>query len=82
MDEILARKIPKNLDELRIENCKTEPSVIEKLVKMILNRSYLKRLALVNASLNPEAFNMLIELVQHSGYLIELDLSYNLMRPV
>ena len=46
---ISIRTIPYHLEELRIVNCKIASLVMSKLLNAINEKSYLKRLALVNA---------------------------------
>ena len=59
LTELLERKIPNHLEELRIENCKIEPSIATELVEAIAQKCYLTKLALVNAKFTVEAFDKL-----------------------
>ena len=81
LTNILTRKIPNQLEELRIENCKIEPSLTTALLEALNEKCYLKKLSLVNANFTVEAFNYLCDFVRESYYLEEIDLSWNHLRP-
>ena len=58
---ILHAKIPNHLEELRIENCKLTGIDTQKILEILLEQSFLKKLAFVDAGFTSEGFNMLIE---------------------
>lgn len=66
---LLERKIPNHLEELRIENCKIEPSITTALIEAINQKCYLAKLALVNAKFTVEAFDKLCLFVEESPHL-------------
>ena len=75
--KILTR--PKILfDELRLSNCRMLPQTTFELC-LLLNQVdvHLRKLSLVNASLNSESLPLLCEKVKQSKHMIELDISYN-----
>lgn len=80
IEDLLSKKLPNNLEELRIENCKIEQGVTRKLVKM-LHRSSLRKLSLVNANLLEDSFEDLCLFVDDASYLQEIDVSWNKLRP-
>ena len=73
----MERKIPNELEELRIENCTIETTVTARLLEQINNKRYLKKLGLVNANFSVNAMKYLSLFVEHAPYLIDLDLSRN-----
>lgn len=72
---LFQRKIPNHLEELRIENCKMSQEVTLNLIESIAEKSYLKKLGLVNVNINEEAFAILTEYITEST-LTELDISW------
>ena len=56
MAPILYSKIPNHLEELRIENCNMTKEVTRELLRVLTGRSFVQRLALVNADFDDEAF--------------------------
>ena len=79
--KILLRKIPNNLEELRIENCKIERTITSELIDKINHRCYLEKLGLVNANISIAAFKGLCVFIEKSPHLRDLDLSWNHIRP-
>lgn len=51
---ILMKGMPMQMDELRLINTKVAVKAIEIIVEQLVERSYLKRLSLVNASISSE----------------------------
>ena len=81
IEDLLAKKLPNNLEELRIENCRIEQGVTRQLMKM-LKRSSLRKLSLVNANLLEDSFEDLCQFVDDANYLQEIDVSWNKLRPI
>lgn len=80
--EIMERPMPKNLDELRIINCKISPVSIHKILSTLeCGNSHLRRLSLAGVGLNELGLDMLAEIVDHVRSLIDLDISWNGLRP-
>lgn len=78
LQNIVLKKIPNHLEELRIEQCFTEPNVIRSLLQSITKRCVIKKLGLVDARLNHNIVEKHIcELVLRSSFLEELDISQN-----
>jgi hypothetical protein len=61
----LALKIPTNLSELRIVNCKISSQATAMLLEGLLPTG-IRRLSLVEANLNQENFQHLIDLLEES----------------
>jgi len=61
----LELKIPTNLSELRIVNCKISSQATAMLLEGLLPTS-IRRLSLVEANLNQENFQHLIDLLEES----------------
>ena len=81
LERLLARKPPNHLEELRIEDCQIGPSVIESIVDVLSEDSYVKQLGLVKANMSAETFRSLARCVRKSAQnLTELDISSNLQR--
>ena len=74
--------MPKNLDELRIINCKISPVSIGKILSTVeCGNSHLRRLSLAGVGLNELGLDLLAEIVDHVRSLIDLDISWNGLRP-
>ena len=68
--------MPNNLSELRIVNCKISTQASALLLEGLLPTS-IRRLSLVEANLNQDNFHHLIELLEESKSLCDLDISWN-----
>jgi hypothetical protein len=78
----MERPMPKNLDELRIINSKITPISISKTLSTIeCGNSHIRRLALAGVGLNEQGLDLLAEIVDHVRSLIDLDISWNGLRP-
>eukprot|EP00347_Sterkiella_histriomuscorum_P002614 403367462 len=78
---ILKRTFPRNLEDLKITNCKIISSQTFQILKSIKENSYLRKLSLVKASLSDHCISMLCQILQSSRHLIDLDISWNSLRP-
>lgn len=58
-----------------------DQSISFQMLEILTEKSYLKRLGLVNAKLNHDSFLMLCDYVRLSNDLIEIDLSWNQLTP-
>ena len=79
INQIMKKRIPNHLEELRIESCSVSMYVIEDLMQ-ILNHTtnFLKKLGLVNANLSQPAFKLLLRFIKKGAMnLTELDLANN-----
>lgn len=81
IEEILVRKVPHHLEELRIENCKMDPSVSHEVIKLLLKKNALKKLGLVDFSLTEASFDTFCTLVDAAPYLMDVDVSWNQLKP-
>jgi hypothetical protein len=78
----MERPMPKNLDELRIINSKISPVSIHKILSTVeCGNSHLRRLSLAGVGLNELGLDLLAEIVDHVRSLIDLDISWNGLRP-
>lgn len=77
------KRIPKQLEALRIMNCfKMSTVVTSRLLDALIDKSYIKRLSLVSAQINNEiCISKLITFIKNSKFLTELDISWNGIRP-
>ncbi len=77
------KPIPHHLEELRLVHCGRLSSVVTgRLLDILIEKSPLRKLSLVNAGINDEiCLRKLSQLVQGSRQLTELDISWNRMRP-
>ncbi len=77
------KPIPHHLEELRLVHCGRLSSVVTgRLLDILIEKSPLRKLSLVNAGINDEiCLKKLSQLVQGSRQLTELDISWNRMRP-
>ena len=79
---LLKRKIPNHLEEMRLENCKIEPATTTRLLEAMLDKCFLKKVALVNCNLTAESLDLLRELLQKSSYIEEIDITWNYLKPI
>lgn len=77
----LHKRQPYHLSELCLINCKMASAEARALMDHLLC-SNLRRLSLVDANLDEESMKAIVELVARSRCLIELDISWNSLRPV
>jgi hypothetical protein len=77
------KPIPHQLEELRLVNCgKLSTIVTCRLLDFLNEKSYIKKLSLVNAGISDEiCLRKLTDLMHHSRVLTELDISWNHLRP-
>jgi len=78
--EMLKRPFPKNLEELRIVNCKISPVSTHKLLQAV-SESQLKKLSLSGAQINEAGLDLLSGMLAHLRSLMDLDISWNGLRP-
>ena len=71
---MLLRRIPHHLEELRLEHLKILPNISDQLITMLNERCSIVKLGLVDVNLNENSFNTLIEYIDYSSYLTELDI--------
>lgn len=86
LNKILERKAPNHLLELRLANCKLSRNITEEILETLTIEYQIKKLSLVNANiscsmLGGTAIKSLKNLIENSNYLVELDLSYNELKP-
>lgn len=76
------KNIPYHLEELRLVNCRVSTAASQMLLDTLIEKNFLKKLALVNASINNDsAMEKICQIVDSGRYLMELDLSWNSLRP-
>jgi hypothetical protein len=74
--------LPENLEELRFERAVMSPEAIRIILDELAQKNnYLRRFALVENNLDNKAAYALIEFIENSRYLMELDLSNNHIVP-
>ena len=78
---LLQKRLPHHLEELKIIDCKMAGSLIEQLMTTIMKQSQLRKLALVNILHSDGPFLMVVEYLQQSHHLQELDVSWSTVRP-
>jgi len=86
LHKLLERKSPNNIQELRLSNCKLTRNVTEELLDTLTIECQLKKLSLINANISCSmmggtAIGSLKSLIENSNHLIELDLSWNELKP-
>ena len=59
----MLKKFPFHLEELRIENCKIEKEVTIQLIRILNEKSYIKKLALVDIDIEDESFKEFCQMV-------------------
>jgi len=70
------------LEELRIINCKISPKSTLKILQQIdEGNCQLRKLSLAGAQINENSLALLAEIVENSRNLIDLDISWNGLRP-
>jgi hypothetical protein len=70
------------LEELRIINCKISPKSTLKILQQIdEGNCQLRKLSLEGAQINENSLALLAEIVENSRNLIDLDISWNGLRP-
>ena len=79
--DLFQRNIPNHLEELRIENCKMEPTVSEDLIKYIHEKNQFKSLGLVNINFTESTFETLVDTIVEADYLTDIDISWNALKP-
>lgn len=82
LEALLDREYPRNLEELRLVSCKTSPKVVNKLVRRLAEGCQLKRLSLVQMQFADTNFPLVQQMLNQSPFLLELDLSWNQLKPL
>ena len=80
LSEFFRRRIPKNIDELRLIECKIASSAIDDLLADLAS-SQIRKVALADAGLTESNFGHILTLVRESRDLVELDISWNSLSP-
>jgi len=78
---VLKRKMPSNLDELHLIDCKISWKTSLALVTNLKQKCYLRKLSLVKASLNEFSIKVLGEALKQMKTLTDLDISWNQLVP-
>ena len=75
----LVSKKNTHLDELRLSNCRMRPEITIEVLADIYSTHMptLRKLSIVNGSLNKESLKTLLALLKESKVLMDLDISYN-----
>lgn len=76
MAPILRRDAPFQLEELVLIDCKLNGSVLENLLELLRDARLLKKFTLIKPAHHERSFDKLVELVQNSQHLVELDVSW------
>lgn len=76
MPALMQRKLPYNMQEFRLIDCKITLAVSAKLIDMIADGSTLQKLALVNVNLSERSVETITKYTQQSKHIEELDLSW------
>ena len=71
----MERRIPYNLEELKLIDCKIHAAQISQLMNQLTEHSQIKKLALVGVHHNIRSFDALVEFVEASETIQEIDLS-------
>ena len=79
--KLIHRPIPYNLDEVRLINCKIAPQAVQYFIQEI-NGSNLRKLSLVKCEINKTLFEGVLDLIENSYNIIDLDISWNKLRPL
>lgn len=58
-----------------------DPTISHELIKILLKKNSLKKLGLVDFSLTEASFETFCNLVENAPYLIEVDVSWNQLKP-
>ena len=79
---VIQKPIPNHLEELSIIDCKMTATQVEQLMDgLIDNHARLKKLTLVNAHHTERSFEKIIQFINDTALLKELDLSWSGVRP-
>lgn len=81
MQPILIKKVPNQLQELQIIDCKIHCVQIEELLDLMIEDCSIRQFTLVNVHHNEASFNKLCEYVTTSPRLRELNVSRQSLRP-
>ena len=82
IQDLVFKRKPHHLEELRIEHCKIDPSITRGLLQVLVENSHLKKLGLVATHLIEDSFVILCKYLEQSSNLIEIDISWNKLKPV
>jgi hypothetical protein len=74
---LVSRRQPFHLEELRINHCKVIPKTINYLLSELNKISYLSKLSLVESNLNNESISLLCQLLKTNKHLDHVDISWN-----
>lgn len=69
------------MEELSLIDCRISPTLIEQLMGLLLQKSRIRKLALVNLHHTERSFDSVVRFLQLSCYLKDLDLSWSNVRP-
>ena len=81
LSPILKRTVPNHFEELSLVDVRISPTLIQHLMRLLLEESRVKKLSLVNLQHSDKSFESVIEFVHYSCFLKELDLSWSNVRP-
>ena len=78
----MERAVPNHFEELQLIDCRISPTLIEQLMGLLLQKSRVRKLSLVNLQHTERSFDSVANYVDQSQYLKDLDLSWSNVRPV
>lgn len=78
---MINRPFPKHLEELKLINCKVHSHSLLNLLKSLKERTYLRKLGLVNLNFSELCLPLINDIIINCRNLYELDLSWNDLRP-
>ena len=82
LEPLLVKRFPHHLEELKIIDCKMAGSLIEEMMNIIRKRSQLRKLSLINVLHSDGPYLSVVEYLQESEHLQELDVSWSTVRPL
>jgi hypothetical protein len=77
---IFDKRLPNHLQELKIIDCKISVTLITQLMHFLIEKSQLKSFTLVNVHHSTDSFDLVIQYLQKSEFLTELDLSWTIIK--
>jgi len=77
---LLNKKMPENLEHLRISHCKINWRTTQELLETIKQRCFLKKLELIEIKMNGESVQLLIDIIHRSKSITSLDISWNKLK--
>lgn len=75
------KRLPFNLEEIKLIDVRMTNSILSQFLTHINEQSQLRTLALVNVPHNELTFDKLVEYVENSEFLEDLDVSWSAVRP-